>query len=212
MRATVKGAARRPFVVLLGGGTASGKSTVARHLATRLGADVIGHDRYYKDAPGESADPLHTNFDHPDALETSLLLAHLRRILQGEPVELPIYDFAHHRRLPQTERLVPAPLVVVEGILVLASPELRELADLCVYVDAPDDVRLARRLMRDVQERGRAMVGVLRQYFDTVRPMHLRYVLPSRADADLVLDGEADPEESVERVADAIRRHGGEIG
>lgn len=174
-----------PFVFGIAGGTASGKTTVALELAERTGALLISHDRYYRDLVDASA----ANFDHPDALDTALLVRHLEELRAGRTVALPTYDYATHRRATVVDEVHPRSVIVVEGILVLADPGLRGCFDLRVYVDAPDDVRLARRLRRDVRERGRSVEGVLDQYLATVRPMHLAHVEPSRVHADLVLDG-----------------------
>lgn len=189
-----------PFVFGIAGGTASGKTTVARELAERTGALLVSHDRYYRDL----LRPELANFDHPEALETSLLVEHLGELRGGRAVALPTYDYATHRRTPTTERVSPRPVIVVEGILVLADAALRACFDLKVYVDAPDDVRLARRLRRDVRERGRTLEGVLDQYLATVRPMHLAHVEPSRAHADLVLDGTHRSTTLVDHLAAAI--------
>ncbi len=177
----------RPFIVVVAGGTASGKTTIAHHAATLLGATVIGHDRYYRDVD----DPQNHDFDHPDSLETSLLVHHIDALHQGRAVELPVYDFATHSRRNIAETVHPRPVMVVEGILTLADPGVAQRADLAVFVHADDDVRLARRIRRDVAERGRTWDDVIRQWLSTVRPAHLRHVAPCRDNVALVLDGEA---------------------
>jgi uridine kinase len=184
----------RPFVVGMAGGTASGKTTIARRVAERASAVLLTHDRYYKDADAQ------TNFDHPDSLETERLIADLDNLRAGRPADVPVYDFATHRRRPETERVEPRPVIVVEGILVLSSPTLRERFDLSVFVEASADVRLIRRVHRDMAERGRTLESVLSQYLATVRPMHTRYVQPAAAHAGLVLDGEGSIEAEVERL------------
>jgi len=196
-----------PFVVVVGGGTASGKTTLARLLAARFGALLIAQDRYYHTAD----DPKHHNFDHPDALENTLLVDHLRALVGGRAVELPVYHFDTHSRAANTHRVEPAELIVVEGILTLVHPELRALASLRVFVHASADVRLARRVRRDVVERGRSADGVLQQYLDTVRPMHFEHVEPSRVHADLVLDGEAPLDDMVHDLICAIAARGGPV-
>jgi uridine kinase len=191
-----------PIVVVVAGGSASGKSTVCAALAAQPGVRIIAHDRYYKDA----ADPATHNFDEPDALETSLLVAHLAALRAGEAVDAPVYSFPLHARTAETERLLPAPILLVEGILSLASPALVAAADLRIFVDCPADVRLARRVLRDVAERGRGAAQVVHRYLHTVRPMHARWVEPSRATADLVLDGEAPPAVLAAAAWEAISR------
>ena len=193
-----------PFLVLIGGGTASGKTTIAREVAARTGALHLCHDRYYKDV----ANPIGHNYDHPDALDTDRLVEDLRLLVEGQPAELPVYDFPSHRRQPHTEQVHPRPLILVEGILVLQHPGLRDLARCCVYVHAADDLRLARRILRDVVSRGRDPFGVVKQYLETVRPMHMQYVGPCRAFADLVVSGETSIEESVDAVLEGLRAEG----
>lgn len=188
-------------VVLVGGGTASGKSTIVRGFVEQTGALHIAHDRYYLDAP----DPMRHDFDHPDALETVLLVAHVDALRQGRTVDLPRYGFPNHRRQPEVDRVVAHGLIVVEGILVLASSELVAAADLTVFVDAPADVRLERRIQRDMAQRGRDRESVLRQYEATVKPAHDRFVEPGKAEAGLLLDGEAPVTESIARLMAALR-------
>lgn len=193
-----------PTIVLIGGGTASGKTTLARELASRHDALHIPHDRYYLDVP----DPRRHNYDHPDALDTSLLVENLAALRAGQATELPVYHFATHRRVSQRERVEPRPLIIVEGILVLHDPDLRAAAHYRVYVHTADDLRLARRITRDAVERGREVPDVLRQYLGTVRPMHERFVSPSRAWADLVVSGETPIAEMVDETEAALRAIG----
>lgn len=182
------------------GGSGSGKSTVVREVRRALPdgvVSVLAHDAYYRDL---SHVPLEervgVNFDHPDSLETSLMVAHVRTLLEGSSVEIPRYDFTAHVRRRKTEALAPTPVLVLDGILVLADPELRSLMDLKVFVDTDADVRLLRRIRRDVSRRGRSTRSVLRQYERTVRPMHLEFVEPSKRYADLLV-----PEGGYNRVA-----------
>lgn len=161
---------------------------LARAFAGRHRAAVLSHDRYYRSVrPGQPR----PNFDHPDSLDTAALLRDLAALRGGQEVRVPVYDFATHRQQPREtwESLAPSPLLLVEGIHVLAVPPLRAVLDVRVFVYAPDDVRLARRLRRDVVHRGRTMADVLDQYEQTVRPMHQRFVEPSTVHAGLVLDG-----------------------
>jgi len=176
------------MVIGIGGGTASGKSTLARALVGVLGdrAHLLLHDHYYRAPAG---DPATHNFDHPDALDTEAMLGDIDALLRGETREIPRYDFATHQRTDETETLAPRPVLVVEGILVLASAALRDRFHHAVFVHAPADIRLIRRVRRDLSERGRTAEQVFDQYQRTVRPMHERYVEPSRVHATLELDG-----------------------
>jgi len=188
----------------MAGGTASGKTTISHRVSKALGVNEclsIAHDRYYFDVP----DPSLHNYDHPDALDTDLLCAHLALLKAGRSAPLPIYDFASHERQKEVALEDPRPVVLVEGILVLAVPSLRSLIDLAVYVDAPEEVRLERRIVRDMASRGRTRDDVLRQYSETVSPMHERFVAPSRASVDLEVSGVGDPEVAVREVLAAVR-------
>lgn len=190
-----------PFVVGVGGGTASGKTTLAVAAAAALGARVLTHDRYYFDAPN----PRGHDFDRSEALDTALLATHLAALRRGEAVEAPVYEFATHRRAATTERIEPGEVLVVEGILVLAEPALAPQYDLAAYVECADDIRLARRIRRDTRDRGRQWQDVLDQWFATVRPAHIRHLPASRARADLFLDGEGDLAEQTGRLVEAVR-------
>ncbi len=182
---------QKPFVIGIAGGSGSGKSTVLQRILDRLGPGrvaILDHDRYYFDLAHLSQEERAlVNFDHPASLETTLLCHHIDDLLEGRAVDKPVYDFTTHRRTERVERVEPRSLVVVEGILVLAEPELVRRMDLRVFVDADDDIRLARRIRRDVAERGRSVDSVLDQYEATVRPMHLQFVAPTRRIADLIL-------------------------
>jgi uridine kinase len=181
----------KPVVVGVAGGTGSGKTTLVATLVEGIGRDrvlVIQHDSYYRDRgelPPEARDRL--NYDHPDALDTPLLVAHLRDLRGGRPVEIPVYDFVRHARRREVTRAEPRRLILVEGILVLSDPALREAMDLRLYVDTEDDVRFIRRLERDLRERGRTLEAVVEQYLATVKPMHREFVAPSRRFADLIV-------------------------
>jgi len=178
--------------MLLGiaGGSGSGKTLVARSIGEAVGKQVvvIGQDSYYldrSDLPFEERAKI--NYDHPDAFDTPLLVEHLRRLRNGEPIEMPIYNYAMHARQKETLRVDPAPIIIVEGILVLAIPAIRELLDVKVFVDTDADVRFIRRLTRDVKERGRSLQSVIDQYLDVVRLMHLEFVEPSKRYADIIV-------------------------
>ncbi len=180
-----------PLVIGIAGGTGSGKTTVANVILERVGAEHIAfvpHDAYYKDLedlPRAQRDLV--NFDHPDSLETDLLVRHLKRLRQWQPVEIPVYDFTTHSRTTQTRRVDPQPILLVEGILIFAEPALRDLFDVKIFVDTAPDLRFIRRLQRDIIERGRSMESVIHQYETTVRPMHLEFVEPSKRYADVII-------------------------
>lgn len=190
----------RPVVLGVAGGSGSGKSTVVREVRRILGRDsvvVLHHDAYYRDLSHVPAAQRATvNFDHPESLETELLVAHLAALLEGEAVEVPTYDFPTHTRCAETERCLPRPVVLLDGILVLADARLRALMDLKVFVDTDADLRLIRRLRRDMRERGRSAESVIDRYERTVRPMHREFVEPSKRHADLLV-----PEGGYNRVA-----------
>ncbi|MBC7228218.1 MAG: uridine kinase [Thermoflexales bacterium] len=200
---------KRPVIIGVAGGTGSGKTTVAMKILERVGTEhvaYIPHDAYYRDLshlPLEERARI--NFDHPDSLETELLVQHLRQLKAGEAVEIPVYDFTTHTRTAQTRRVGPAPVILVEGILVFAEPALRELFDVKLYVDTDADIRLIRRLQRDVQERGRSVESVIQQYLTTVRPMHLEFVEPSKRYADVIIPEGGHNEVAIEMVAARIR-------
>jgi uridine kinase len=180
-----------PFVIGVAGGTGSGKTTVANAIVNRVGAErmaFLSHDAYYRDWVDLPKDILdRKNFDHPDSLETELLVRQLRALKQGAAIEAPIYDFKVHRRSSETRRVEPRKVILVDGILIYAEPELRRLFDVKIYVDTDADVRLIRRIKRDIAERGRTLESVVEQYESTVRPMHLEFVEPSKRYADLIV-------------------------
>ena len=182
---------KNPILVGIAGGTGSGKTTVAKAIYDRVGADKIewiSHDSYYRNFEGLGAEERHhINFDHPDSLETELLARHLDVLCKGSAVEVPIYDFTTHTRKVETFRVEPRKVVIVEGILVLAEPELRKRIDIKLFVDTPPDIRFVRRLMRDITTRGRSVESVIEQYVTTVRPMHEEFVEPSKRYADLII-------------------------
>jgi uridine kinase len=180
-----------PFLIGIAGGTGSGKTTVANAIVTRVGEEriaILSHDSYYRDFVDLPKDILERqNFDHPDSLESELLVRHLKALKQGMVVETPIYDFKVHRRAAQTRRVEPRKVVLVDGILIYAEPELRKLFDVKIYVDTDADIRFIRRLKRDIAERGRTVESVVAQYESTVRPMHMEFVEPSKRYADLIV-------------------------
>ena len=178
-------------IIGVAGGTGSGKTTVVREIVVSLGADqvtLIEHDSYYKDHADLSFEERAAlNFDHPDSLETELLVEHLARLRSRKAVEIPIYDFAEHRRKEETKRLQPSKAIIVEGILVLADRGLREQMDIKVFVDTDADIRFIRRMQRDLNERGRTMESVVNQYLTTVKASHEDFVEPSKRHADIII-------------------------
>ena len=181
----------RPLVVGIAGGTGSGKTTVAQRLASAMPPGrcaMIEHDAYYRDQGHLTPEQRSAiNYDHPSALDSALLAVHLRELRAGRAVEVPIYDFATHTRRRETRPVEPARVILVEGILVFCEPALREQMDIKLYVDTDPDIRLMRRIRRDLEERGRTFQSVRDQYYATVRPMHIEHVEPSRRWADLII-------------------------
>lgn len=180
-----------PTIIGVAGGSGSGKTTVVREIVRALASEsvvVVHHDSYYRDWPElDVEERAAINYDHPDALETDLLVQHLQRLATGAAVDIPVYDFQRHRRLDRTRTIAPARVIIVDGLLIFVDPELRELMDIKVFVDTDADLRLIRRLQRDLEERGRDLDSVLAQYHRTVRPMHLEFVEPSKRWADVII-------------------------
>lgn len=198
---------QRPLFIGLAGGSGSGKTTIAEEVVAGLEGRValLHHDAYYRNRVDLTFEErTRVNYDHPHSLETELLIEHLAMLRTGLAVEHPVYDFPAHLRSPETIRIEPAPVIVVEGILVLSEPELRSELDLKIFVDTDPDLRLARRLERDIAERGRSVESVIAQYFKTVRPMHLEFVEPSRRYADLIIPEGYNPA-AVATVVELIR-------
>jgi uridine kinase len=180
-----------PIIIGVAGGSGSGKTTVSQAILDKVGVDRIAyiqHDSYYQDRshlPPEQRAAM--NFDHPDALESELLAQHLMLLQQGQAVEVPVYDFATYSRKQETRRVEPRPIILLEGILIFASKALRSLMHIKIYVDTDSDLRFIRRLRRDISERERSVDSVIQQYLDTVRPMHLEFVEPSKRYADVII-------------------------
>jgi len=181
----------KPLVMGIAGGSGSGKTTVANEVIQRVGADNIAylpHDAYYKELghlpPNQQAQ---INFDHPDSLENELMVKHIQELKTYHPIKLPVYDFSTDSRTEKTIEVRPQRIILVEGILILAVPELRNLFDLKIFVDTDADIRFIRRLQRDITERGRMTENVINQYLTTVRPMHLEFVEPSKRYADVII-------------------------
>ncbi len=179
------------IIIGIAGGTGSGKTTLTERLRDHFGQNevsVINHDSYYKrhdELP--YAERCKLNYDHPDSFDTELMVQHLQALRRGEAVEVPVYNYAIHNRSDQTITVRPAPVIIVEGILIFASPELCRLMDLKVFVDTDADVRILRRIVRDVKARGRTLDSVVTQYLTTVKPMHEQFVEPSKRKADLIV-------------------------
>lgn len=179
-----------PLIIAVVGGTGSGKTTVASaiHQSVGLGAVLLDQDAYYRDLAHLTLDERRqVNFDHPDSVDTELLVLQLEQLAAGQAIDKPTYDFAGHTRAAATVRVEPREVIIVEGILLLADARLRDLFDIKIFVDVGDDVRFIRRLLRDTRERGRTMENVIQQYLSTVRPMHLEFVEPSKRYADVIL-------------------------
>ena len=194
----------KPIVFGVAGGTASGKTTVARSILDQVGAHRVAylpHDAYSRDMSHlPLAQRAQQNYDHPDALESDLLARHIRELCAGRAIQLPVYSFADYVRKTETVTVEPAPVVLVDGILIFAEPELRDLMDIKIFVDVEADIRLIRRIERDTRERGRTLSSTIFQYLDTVRPMDLEFVQPSRRYADVILPGGGQNRVAIEMV------------
>ncbi|HEY0068542.1 MAG TPA: uridine kinase [Chloroflexia bacterium] len=181
----------KPLTIGVAGGSGSGKSTVVHALMRAVGPEntaFLPHDAYYRDYRHLSIEErTQVNWDHPDALETELMVRHLAQLAAWQPVERPLYDFRDYARLTDTERVEPHPIIIVEGILILVEPDLRDMLDIKAFVDTDADIRFIRRLQRDMLERGRSVSSVVEQYLGTVRPMHLDFVEPSKRYADIII-------------------------
>ena len=180
-----------PLIVGVAGGSGSGKTTVVSSICEKIGEDnlvLLQHDSYYRDLSHiEFSERSKHNFDHPASLETELLIRHINALKQNYSIDMPIYDFKHHIRKETSVSISPRSIILVDGILIFAEPELRDLMDIKIFVDTDDDIRLLRRLQRDISERGRDLESVIRQYQQFVRPMHLEFVEPSKRYADVII-------------------------
>ena len=181
----------RPFVIGVAGGSGSGKTTVSTRIRDVVGTEHIAylqHDNYYRDQGHLTFEErVESNYDHPDSLETRLMVEQLRSLRAGSEVQMPLYNFATHRRMTETKPVAPSHIVLVEGILIFAESDLRELMDMRIFVDTDPDIRFIRRVRRDMNERGRSLDSVISQYVATVRPMHLEFVEPSKRYADIIV-------------------------
>lgn len=199
----------RPLLIGIAGGTGSGKSTVARKIADGLPADsvaVIDHDSYYRDRSDLTYEARsHLNFDHPDSLDNDLLVQHLESLRGGSGVDVPIYDFKTHARLAERRRVEPPRILIVEGILVFVEERVRQLLDVKIFVDTDADIRVFRRIRRDLEQRGRSFQQVREQYYATVRPMHLQFVEPSKRWADLIVPEGGDNHIAIDLILGKLR-------
>ncbi len=197
------------MIIGICGGTGSGKTTIARKIVEAVGrANVVlvEQDSYYRNLADMPLDERHqANFDHPDSIDSDMLVNHLMRLKQGLSVEMPLYDFVTHTRSEEIEVIDPKPVVIVEGILIFAEPRVLDLLDVRVFVDTPDDVRLMRRLRRDINERGRTFERTLEQYERTIRPMHFEFVEPSKRHADIILPEGSNTGVTVEFLCSMVR-------
>jgi uridine kinase len=180
-----------PLVIGIAGGSGSGKTTIAHEILSRVGECRIAffpHDSYYRDISHLSLSKrTEINFDHPDSLETELLIKHITMVKSGKPIDMPVYDFKTHSRTDKTIRIEPQPIIIVEGILIFVEQELRDLFDVKIFVDTDPDIRFIRRMQRDIDERGRTVTSVIERYMSTVRPMHMEFVEPSKRYADVII-------------------------
>lgn len=199
----------KPLIIGVGGGSGSGKTTVVKHILSGIGRDsiqLIQHDSYYRDL---SHLPLKErkkqNFDHPSSLETELMIRHVEALKSGYQVEVPVYDFAAHTRSDKSEKITPKEIILLDGILIFTEQQLREQMDIKIFVDTDDDVRLLRRIKRDIMERGRNLEGVLKQYENFVRPMHLEFVEPSKRYADIIIPRGGENQVALDMVIATIR-------
>lgn len=197
------------MIIGICGGTGSGKTTIARAIVDSVGTKkvvLIEQDSYYRNLSDMPLDERHqANFDHPDSIDTELLVNHIKRLKQGLEIEMPVYDMVTHTRSEKIERVDPKPVVIIEGILIFAEPPLLDLLDVRVFVDTPDDIRLMRRMKRDINERGRSFERTLDQYARTIRPMHFEFVEPSKRHADIIIPEGGQMGVSVEFLCGLVR-------
>jgi len=197
------------MIIGICGGTGSGKTTIARAIVETVGAQnvvLVEQDSYYRNLADMPLDERHqANFDHPDSLDSDMLVNHLLRLKQGLSIEMPLYDFVTHTRSDRIDIIEPRPVVIVEGILIFAEPRVLDLLDVRVFVDTPDDIRLMRRLRRDINERGRTFERTLEQYERTIRPMHFEFVEPSKRNADIIIPEGSNTGITVEFLCSMVR-------
>lgn len=197
------------MIIGICGGTGSGKTTIARSIVEAVGKEnvvLIEQDSYYRNLADMPLDERHqANFDHPDSIDSEMLVNHLKRLKSGHSVDMPLYDFKTHVRTAHVEKIEPKPVVLVEGILIFSESRILDLLDMRVFVDTPDDIRFIRRLQRDIVERGRTAESVIAQYYATVRPMHFEFVEPSKRNADIIIPEGGNTEMGIEFLCSKIR-------
>lgn len=199
----------KPLIILVAGGSASGKSTVVEEILKKAGLEdviIIRHDDYYldqKEMPFEQR--LQVNYDHPDALDNALLLRHLKSLIQGDSIEKPIYDFVNYTRSSKTETIKPKRVIIIEGILILADANIRKLSGLNLYVELDDDTRFIRRMLRDMNERGRSVESIVDHYQTTVKPMFYEFVKPSKRHAHVIIPNDHKHDIAVDLIASKIK-------
>jgi uridine kinase len=197
------------MIIGISGGTGSGKTTVARRILENVSDEQIvfmQQDSYYRNLGDMPVELRHQiNFDHPDALDNELFVNHVKALRAGETIAMPVYDFAQHQRKAETIRIEPKPILIIEGILVFVDAALRALMDVKIFVDTDDDLRFIRRLQRDVKERGRSVESVIKQYLETVRPMHRQFVEPSKRHADVIIPEGGHNEVGIDLISGKIR-------
>lgn len=202
---------REPYVIGIAGGTGSGKTTFSRELVATLMTNKIvylSHDSYYRDQSNVPfSERVKVNYDHPDSLETELMIKHIEKLRNYQPVDIPIYDFVEHTRAKETEHIEPQSVILIEGILIFAVKELRDLMDMKIFVDTDADIRFMRRLQRDIEERGRSVNSVCEQYINVVRPMHEAFVEPSKRYADIIVPHGGRNRAALDMVAAKIKSH-----
>lgn len=199
----------KPVLIVIAGGSASGKTTVVDKIQKKLNSidmTVIRHDDYYKDQKYvEMLDRQKVNYDHPDALDNDLLIEQLNELLNGRAIDSPVYDFKLHTRSEQIKHIEPTKVIILEGILVLQDKRIRDLADIKIFVESDDDIRFIRRLVRDINERGRSMDSVISQYLATVKPMYYEFVKPSKRYADIIVPNDNAHDVAVDVIASKIK-------
>lgn len=204
---------REPYVIGIAGGTGSGKTTFSRELVATLMTNKIvylSHDSYYRDQSNVPfSERVKVNYDHPDSLETELMIKHIEKLRNYQPVDIPIYDFVEHTRAKETEHIEPQSVILIEGILIFVVKELRDLMDMKIFVDTDADIRFMRRLLRDIDERGRSVKSVCDQYLNVVRPMHEAFVEPSKVYADIIVPRGGHNHAALDMVSTKIRSHMG---